>query len=1249
MALQPNPIESTLDFLIENGYNISSDEFLKKTAKYLSSCLGVKYVLISKYSVNQPLIAESIISYGDGGLKPNITYNLLNTPYENVIDKRVCVYQENIQSVFPLDKMLVNLNVSGFVGISILNSSKEPIGLLSVMNDGPLEDVETIKTILKIISIKIEKILERIIYEDILYEIRIKFEELSNSIYEGILIHDKGIIKSVNKAFEKMFGYASNELVGFYGIELLFPKKHQDFIKNNFKNNSEKLIEVEGVKKDGSIFSIEIILKEIKSINNKTIKFCLFRDLTNIKQKEIENKKLLAAVEQSANAIIITDINGIIEYVNPKYSKIIGYSKSEVLGQIPDILKSDYHSKAYFSNLWSTISSGKIWKGEFQNKNKKGELYWEQATISQLKNAKGEITNYLVIKEDINERKIAEVKLKEAYKLIKEKEDYLTRILKTANEGYWIIDLEDKTVSVNTKMCFILGYKESEIIGKHINDFVNDKNNEIFKNEIKNRKFGISSNYEIELMNANGQSIPCLFNASPVYNQENIIVGSFALVTNISNLKKVYKELEVKHLELKKLTNELSEKNRLHFEIKNRFRNLFDESPVSLWDEDFSEVKQFIKESGINTLNIEDYFNNNRDFLIECISKIKIIRVNKSTFDLIGVNSIEELKDLLETTNTEESFKSMAKELTAVAQNKSEFYGETQFKRADGKLITAIIKSEINTKGKAIVSIVDISALKEVEYELNKSKIKVEKSDERYRLAVSAAGLGIWDWNIETDSIYFSTYYKKQLGYKNHEFENKVSNWRDHLHPDESKRERQKLLSYLKNPKKQYISEFRYRHKNGSYIWILARAEVLKNEKGEVIRMFGSHRDISVRKKALIELEEQRLELIKAKDKAEESNRLKTEFLHNMSHEIRTPMNGILGFSNFLSEPNLSVEKRKYYINIINNSGNQLLRVIDDILEISRLETKQVKVIENSVCINDLLMELFSIFDLKAKENGIPIYLMNQLSDNESTIFTDRSKLNKVLSNLLENALKYTNKGYIKFGYHLINSQLELFVKDTGIGICVTKQESIFERFSQEETNLTLNSGGLGLGLSIAKENTELLGGNISIISEKGKGSKFVVSIPYKPVNKVLENKELQSKIINEPNKYTVLIVEDEEVNFMFIEILLTEKIDIDFKILHAKNGKEAVDICKNNDAIDIVLMDINMPILNGYEATKQIRVLKPNLPIIAQTAYSTIEDKEKAEKAGCNSFISKPIQEKTLRDIMDSYLLVADYKHKTS
>ena len=361
-----------------------------------------------------------------------------------------------------------------------------------------------------------------------------------------------------------------------------------------------------------------------------------------------------------------------------------------------------------------------------------------------------------------------------------------------------------------------------------------------------------------------------------------------------------------------------------------------------------------------------------------------------------------------------------------------------------------------------------------------------------------------------------------------------------------------------------------------------------------------------------------------------------------MSHEIRTPMNGIIGFSEILNDANLSAEERKNFSTFIKNSGLQLLRIIDDILEISTLETKQLIINEEPFSLNDLLIELFSIFNIKSKDQNIPIYLKKGLSDSNCHIISDKSKLIKILSNLLENALKFTNNGYIEMGYYLKEKNIILYIKDTGIGISIENREIIFERFAQEEKEISRKQGGLGLGLSISKENAQLLGGNITLESEKGKGSTFFISIPYKPDMKN-SNNSINKSELDSFRKFTILIAEDEEINFLYLETILHKIISQEIVIIHAKNGKEAFDLCKENKNIDIVLMDIKMPIMNGYDATMMIKSIYPDLPIIAQTAYSMESDKELALQKGCDDFISKPINKEKLFELVNKYLEI-DY-----
>lgn len=548
---------------------------------------------------------------------------------------------------------------------------------------------------------------------------------------------------------------------------------------------------------------------------------------------------------------------------------------------------------------------------------------------------------------------------------------------------------------------------------------------------------------------------------------------------------------------------------------------------------------------------------------------------------------------------------------------------------------------------------------------LNKAKEKAEENEKKFRSLVETTSDWIWEIDAEGSFSYVSPKVKDLLGYEPEELIGK--NAFDLMSPEEAARVDAVYSKFVKN-KEPFSGMINVNiHKEGHEVIIESNGSPILNSKGDLVGYRGIDRDISDIRKAendlaiqykellaseeelkatndeLIktseELEISNKKLTAAKEKAEESNQLKTEFIQNMSHEIRTPMNGILGFSNFLKKDNLSPEKRLHYVNVIRSSGKQLLRIIDDILEISVLETKQVNIVETAVCLNDLLFEQFSIFHDKAEKNNTPLRLVKGLSDKESFILTDVNKLVKILGNLMENALKFTHKGFIEIGYKLVGNKIEIYVKDTGVGIRDDMLKSIFERFSQEEKELSKKYGGLGLGLSIAKENAELLGGTIIVQSEKGEGSTFFVSIPYKPFEpKRKKEKQPFDKKQKELEHHIILIVEDEETNYMFIKTLL-EEIGLNCTIYHSKNGKEAVELCQTNNEIDLILMDLKMPVMNGFEASKKIKTIRPNLPIIAQTAYSTKEDKEKALLAGCEDFITKPINEEVFDVILKRYL----------
>jgi signal transduction histidine kinase len=367
-----------------------------------------------------------------------------------------------------------------------------------------------------------------------------------------------------------------------------------------------------------------------------------------------------------------------------------------------------------------------------------------------------------------------------------------------------------------------------------------------------------------------------------------------------------------------------------------------------------------------------------------------------------------------------------------------------------------------------------------------------------------------------------------------------------------------------------------------------------------------------------------------AEQKAIESDKLKTAFLQNISHEIRTPMNSIVGFSELLKDKNLSEPEKDQYLEMISKSSDQLLNIVNEVLDISLIETGNLSVNLKRVQLNNLIKEIYlSYKPLINKE--ISFTMSTGLSDSLSLILTDVIKIRQIISNLLNNGIKFTDKGHIGFGYILADNDLQFFIEDTGIGIAADFHEKVFERFLKAGIDDQKLYEGVGLGLAICKGNVDLLKGKIWMESELGKGSKFFFTIPYKPVYGE-ESVILNNKDIGILNNMTILVAEDDDINYLYIKEIFK---GTGAELLHALNGKDAVEMCQNNDRIGIVLIDIKMPVMNGYEAIKKIREFRPDLPIVAQTAYALSNEMLKAFNAGSNDYISKPFTREQLLAIV--------------
>ncbi|MEC4893012.1 MAG: response regulator [Oscillatoria sp. PMC 1051.18] len=519
-------------------------------------------------------------------------------------------------------------------------------------------------------------------------------------------------------------------------------------------------------------------------------------------------------------------------------------------------------------------------------------------------------------------------------------------------------------------------------------------------------------------------------------------------------------------------------------------------------------------------------------------------------------------------------------------------------------------------------------------------------SEQRWELALRGTGDGIFDWNIQTDEVFFSTRLKEMLGYSEIDNWNSLEEWRDRIHPDDVEQVLAAVQAHFQGKTEQYLAEYRLRCQDGSYKWILSRGQTEWDEAGNPLRMVGSNQDISDRKQTEVVLQQ-------AKEAAEAANHAKSNFLASMSHELRTPLNAILGFSQMLAHDASLNRQQQEYINIINRSGEHLLTLINDILSMSKIEAGRIVLKENPLNLYHLLNTLTEMLQLKAHGKNLEL-ILDIAPDVPRYIKADESKLRQVLINLLGNAIKFTHRGSVclrvKAGItcqaNELNfnqpptTQIIFEVEDTGIGIAPEEIETLFNPFVQT-TTVSKSTEGTGLGLAISKEFVALMKGEIVVRSIVGQGSTFTFDIKVSLAQAAeIPQQVIAKRVIGlEPNqpRYRILVVEDVLENRQLIVKLLVE---LGLEIQEASNGQEAVEIFSRWRP-DLILMDIRMPVMDGLEATKIIKQNHQSHPtvIIALTASAFEENRATVLAAGCDDFISKPLSKEVLWEKLEERL----------
>lgn len=518
----------------------------------------------------------------------------------------------------------------------------------------------------------------------------------------------------------------------------------------------------------------------------------------------------------------------------------------------------------------------------------------------------------------------------------------------------------------------------------------------------------------------------------------------------------------------------------------------------------------------------------------------------------------------------------------------------------------------------------DISRRKETEQLLHQAKVQAEENERKLLEAQEIARLGSWDWELETDRIFWSDGIFKLLDASPGRAPKSYNDLLQFYTGNSRERLQQAVSRCLKNGKP-YEIELDMLKNDGSTMAVVGRGRAIKDSSGKITGLQGTLLDVDKQKK----LEK---ELIASKEKAEESDRLKTAFLMNLSHEIRTPMNGIVGFLNLLSEPGLEEHERNEFLDIVSKSSERLMNTINDIVEISKIEIGDLHLNFEEIDTTQLLRFHFDSFATQVHEKGIELKLDTQIPVNSNLIFSDKHKLNVILMNLIKNAIKFTPHGKIELGNYIENHRLYLLVRDTGIGIAEDQFESIFKRFVQAEAGSTRDFEGSGIGLSIVKGFVEALNGQIELRSKPGEGSTFMVSFPLPP-----KTRSLALPVTAMPETLqTILVLEDDPVNQFFIKTLLEKS----FRLLFAETGFQTMQLFGQHPEIDLVLLDIKVPGEDsGLDVTRKIRAINPAIPIVAQTAYASETDKLAALEAGCTDYISKPYLKAELYAVIAKYL----------
>lgn len=1036
-----------------------------------------------------------------------------------------------------------------------------------------------------------------------------------------------------NTAFAKFFReYYHKDVHPGDSILPLMPIKDRDFWKNSYNQvlKGEPVNEELSVKLDTISIYYECSLNPIFNKYLKVVGVSVV--LTDISERKLaehairENEERFRQLaENTSDAFILWDNTGIL-YANPAFEKIFGVSTEDAIKDITVIenMIADEDRNRYVKNR-KKESLGKQKPRNQQYMLKRGrkssKLIW--ARHFPVYNVKGKIYRYVTVTSDLTEQK----QLEEVLTATRSQQQAL---LDNIPFLAWLKDKNGRYISVNTPFADYYKVSSDDIIGKTDYDLLpidTAKKFEKIDNQILSS--GERQSYETIEELFNGKEW-IEVNKSPIFNEKGDVIGLTGISRDITDRKRL---------------EEAIIKNEEHFRALLQYSS----DAITILDEKGVITFESSLRNRILNFTVEELVG--KEF--KSVVHPEDIQIFESAFNEVSENPKVQVK----------------KEYRSLHKNKRWIYVESIFtNHLQNPSISGIV---VNTRD---ISDRKMSELKEKAYHnnliflsnsalellsiserediykyiadklylfLNNAVIVVTAYDENSNKFEIKQIAGIDQYSETIDSLFGEKLIGKQLKGLNAQDEledagivKTITNVDEFFDiPEINKSTVDKLLETLKINKIYNIFLARDNMFLGNISILTLNKTIIKFK--HIIETFAHQVSVALHRSQL------EFELVSAKLKAEESDRLKTAFLANMSHEIRTPMNGILGFAEMLNDDSLPDAERKKYIDIINSNGKVLINLIDDIIDFAKIEAGQIKIIKHDFSINALMTQIYNSFlteSLKSESN-VELLLEKGLSDSECYASTDPVRLRQIITNLIGNAYKFTTKGHIKFGYKPVEGEyLEFFVEDTGIGIKEEKLGIIFDRFVQADNSRSRKYSGSGLGLAISKGFVDLLGGTMWAKSVVQKGSTFYFKIPFEKVKKV--NPEI-SDSAKPKSQYNwsgikVLVAEDDFFSYKFLEGFLKQT---QAEVLHAEDGNKALKICEDNKEIDIVLMDVQMPEMNGLDATSAIKKFRQELPIIAQTANAIAEEKQKCFEAGFDDFVTKPINITELFMKMDHWL----------